>query len=72
MVQDALRVKQLAVDTREDVWLLEDLSEAGSETWENGLRENMLVLRAEERRVLGSSELTDLHASVLFSFSPAN
>lgn len=37
MIQDALRVNQLAADSKRDVWL-PDLSEAGRETGVNGTK----------------------------------
>lgn len=46
MTQDALRANQLAADRKRDVWLPEDLAEARSQTWESGLRENVLLLCA--------------------------
>ncbi len=46
VTQDALRANQLAADRKRDVWLPEDLAEAGSQTWESGLRENVLLLCA--------------------------
>ena len=46
VTQDARRVNQLAADRKRDVWLPEEVAEAGSQTWESGLRVNVLMLRA--------------------------